>query len=178
MAAGLELRGRLIHVFPDDGFADEFVFPETLMKDSKEWHEATYYRSYTDENGIVLPCLDAGNKLKKIPAGEYLLDLYAVGGNPKLPYYQFSDDPLDVELLIKGSCCPPYPMVKVTDLTGLRTVPQISCIKPEIVFLPGNLFPLTVNFHAQGTWIDFDNGLYRIHEDQDLCLPEPGRSAC
>jgi hypothetical protein len=150
VAAGLELRVRLIHVFPEDGFADEFPFPETLVKANMEWHDVIYYRSYLDQNGVRQPCVDGGGKLQKIPAGEYLLDFYAVGGNPKLPYFTFADDPLDVELLIKGSPCPPYPMVRVTDLTGLRTVPQVLCLQPEIVFLPGDLFPLTVNFPLTG----------------------------
>jgi hypothetical protein len=173
VAAGLELRGRLIQVYPEGGFADEFSFPETLIKADKEWIKTVYFRRPPGGGGGVQPCL-------KIPAGEYLLDLYAVGGNPKLPYFQTADDPLDIELLIKGSPCPPYPMVRVTDLSGLRTVPQVECIKHQIIFYPTTIptpsgllkIPLTVYFHAQGTWTDFDNSIYRIHQDTKLCLPK------
>lgn len=171
VAAGLELRGRLIHVFPNDGFVDEFTFPETLAKADKEWHPLVYFRSYLDGGGARQPCLDGNGKLKKIPAGEYLLDFYAIGGDPKLPYFTFADDPLDLELLIQGSPCPPYPMVRVTDLTGLRTVPTIACMDYEIATYPGNLFGLSIHIHAQGTWTDFDNSVYRIHQDTQLCAP-------
>jgi len=169
VSAGLELRGRLIHVFPDDGFKDEFTFPSTLLKPTKEWQKVIYNRSFIDGDGVRQPCEDAEGNLKKIPAGEYLLDFYAVGGNPKLPYFYVADDPLDIELLIKGSPCPPYPAVKVTDLTGFRTVPQICGIEPEIATYPGDLFALTVHFHAQGVWSDFDNTEYRIHQNAQLC---------
>ncbi len=169
VAAGLELRGRLIHVFPDDGFKDEFVFPSTLLKPTKEWQKAIYYRSFIDGDGVRQACEDGNGDLKKIPAGEYLLDFYAVGGNSKLPYFYVADDPLDIELLIKGSPCPPYPAVKVTDLTGFRTVPQICGIESEIATYPGDLFDLSVHFHAQGIWSDFDNTEYRIHQNAQLC---------
>lgn len=171
-AAGLELRGRLVQVFPDDGFVGEFAFPDTIKKSEKEWIRATYFRSYEDDQGQRVPCLDENLEIKQIPPGEYLLDLYVVGGDSKLPYYELADDPLDVELLIKGSPCPPYPMVRVTDLTGFRSVPQIDCIKPNIVFYPGNLFPLTVDLRSQGVWLDFDNTPYRIQADAALCTPQ------
>ncbi|MGQ9590830.1 MAG: hypothetical protein ACUVYA_11105 [Planctomycetota bacterium] len=172
VAANLELRGRLIHVFPEDGFAAEFSFPDTIMKPDKDWIRATYYRSYLDGDGQRVPCLGEDGELKKIPAGEYLLDLYVVGGDPKLPYYEIADDPLDVELLIRGSPCPPYPMVRVTDLTGFRSVPEIQCVKPVVVIQPGGLFRLMANLRAQGVWLDFDNTPYRIQAAAALCSPE------
>lgn len=73
----------MIHVFPEDGFAAEFSFPDTIMKPDKDWIRATYYRSYLDGDGQRVPCLGEDGELKKIPAGEYLLDLYVVGGDPK-----------------------------------------------------------------------------------------------
>ena len=176
VAFGLELRGRLIHVYPDDGFADEFAFSDTIPKADKEWLNAVYYRSYVDGEGVRKQCLDGNGNPKTIPAGEYLLDIYAVGGNSKLPYYFVADDPLDTEILIMGSPCPPYPMVRVTDLTGFRTVPQVCCIWPEVVFYPGDMFPLTVHLHAQGLWLDTDNTPFRLQEDLSKCMA-PGQCA-
>ena len=94
---GLELRGRIVQVASptdaalEDGFTDEFTFPSTTLAGKKEWHSVTYYRADKDVGYIpdpnddtdepASPCLDEQGQVRKIPAGEYLLELYAVGGN-------------------------------------------------------------------------------------------------
>ncbi len=165
-AFGLSLRGRLIHVYPDDGFEDEFTFPEVVINAGKQLNCITYFRADKD---IGDPDVSANSCKLPIPGGEYLLELYAVGGDPKLTYYVFSDDPTDNEILIPGVPCPPYPLVRVTDLTGLRTLPdviEITATLPawsEAAICP--LSQLSVKFKAFGTWIDENNEDHHLPGD-------------
>ena len=55
------------------------------------------------------PCLDEQDEVRKIPAGEYLLELYAVGGNVAEQYFTFADDSRDYELLIRNAPVRPTP---------------------------------------------------------------------
>lgn len=151
---GLQLRGRLIHVFPDDGFSDEFTLPDPFVGADHALHSFTYYRATDDPaSPDALPCLDGSGALKKIPAGDYLLEIYAVGGTPAAPYYIFADDPRDYELLIEGTPCPPYPLVQVRDVTGFRTLPNIGRVKVMTATeRPDGKVEVTLS--ARGTWFD------------------------
>jgi hypothetical protein len=133
-AFDLELRCYLKQVYPDDGFEDEFTLPDVLMAQGKKFNCITYFRADKDighpgDPDSPDPSMQPPNSCQlPIPAGEYQLAIYAVGGAARTPYYNFADDPHDDEILIAGVPCPPYPLVKVTDLTGLRTLPEISDI--------------------------------------------------
>ncbi|MCA8960351.1 MAG: IPT/TIG domain-containing protein, partial [Planctomycetes bacterium] len=159
---GLSLRGRLVHVFPDDGFVDEFTFPNTIIGDEKDWHYVTYYRATDDvSSGSADPCDDGTGGFLKIPAGEYRLEIYAVNGDPSQPYYVFSDDPRDDESLIAGVPCPPYPLVRVRDLTGLRTLPNITSVQVlNATQNPDGTVSATLS--ARGTWFDQFNNEFSI----------------
>ncbi|MEM7263651.1 MAG: hypothetical protein AAF488_16810, partial [Planctomycetota bacterium] len=159
---GLSLRGRLIHVFPDDGFTDEFTFPDPQVGAPKLLHRLTYFRADDDVfSPTAEPCLDGNGVPKQIPAGDYLLEIYAVGGDPAIPYYVFADDPRDEQLLIEGSPCPPYPLVQVRDMTGIRTLPNVSGIEVENI-APQSDGTLDVTLSARGTWFDAFNNQWSI----------------
>jgi hypothetical protein len=174
---GLSLHGRLIHVFPEDGFEDDFTFPDALIKEGKKLNCITYFRADKD---IGIPGVPGHSDPARrppescrlpIPAGEYLLELYAVGADPRVPYYTFSDDPRDNELLIRGAPCPPYPLVKVTDLTGFLTLPDITQISVQfrscrsvgsLIVCPCEPGKLAVRFVAHGLWTDESGGAHAV----------------
>ena len=173
-AFDLELRCHLKHIYPDDGFEDEFTLPDVLINQGKKFNCITYFRADKDighpgDPDSPDPAMQPPNSCQlQIPAGEYSLTIYAVGGSPRLPYYNFADDPHDDEILIAGVPCPPYPLVKVTDLTGLRTLPDISDIEvQEETYLitlckDGNIFR---RLQALGIWLDESNQEHDIRND-------------
>ncbi len=160
VAFGLDLRGHLKRVYPAEDFALEFSFPDMRMDLPKDWNGKLVFR-------------DGG---EPIPEGEYLLDLYAVGGDRKLPYYVFADDARDDELLIPGSPCPPYPMVTVKDLTGMRTLPEITGVEQvwaqEIDVAPGISF-IFVCLRALGTWSDANDEIHSITPGDPTYIENP-----
>ncbi len=186
---GLSLRGHLIHVYPQDGFRDEFTFPDVLIEKGKEWNSITYYRANKDvgvpgepesEDPAKLPpvaCKDPSKpdddpcNVLKIPKGEYLLEIYAVGADHLARYYSFADDGRDEDLLIPGSPCPPYPLVRVTDLTGHRTLPEILKLESEVLPVsgPSKIFcqGIRVKFTAFGSWFDEACGLHDLPGETD-----------
>ncbi len=169
---GISLRGRLVHVFPDDGFEDEFTFPEPLLGAVKTWHSITYYRADGDVGAdpSASACLDGFGEPKLLPAGDYVLEIYAVGGEPGLPYFQFANDPRDTELLIQGTPCPPYPDVRVRDLSGIRTLPNVTDIKSQDAYeLSSGKVRATLS--ARGTWIDEDGDVWAIDHFCDSISP-------
>ncbi|MEM7231000.1 MAG: IPT/TIG domain-containing protein, partial [Planctomycetota bacterium] len=164
---GMELRGRIIQMYPDDGFVDEFTFPEIRKLEGNDWLCATYFRADRD---IRDP--DAQSCGQPIPAGRYLLDLYVVGGDPKLPYFAIPADAREDELLIEGASCPPYPRVRVRDFTGIRSVPDVSLITANPgPNPPGNSFLPT--FTAHGSWIDGFGDLHSLNPTNDSYVPYP-----
>ncbi len=170
---GLTLRAKLRHIDPADGFADEFTFPDPFVGGLKSFHSFTYFRADRDPSDPqAQPCTDQNGKLKKIPKGDYLLDIYAVGGDRKLAYYSFGDDPRDVELLIKGSPCPPYPLVRVRDLTGFPSLPNVSIISVEGAPVQQSDGVL-VTFQARGTWLDASGNLFSIDQYCDKLKSAP-----
>ncbi len=167
---GVELRGRLRHIESD--FTDEFTFPNILIDTTKkDWHCVNYFRADRDigtppnpadpNDTGPQPCLDGEGTLKRIPAGRYLLDLYVVGGDNDVQYFAFGSDDRDYELLIPGSPCPPYPLVRVRDMTGRDTLPVITAIHGEAVS-PENASGVWVSLEAFGTWIDGDGIPHKI----------------
>ncbi len=158
---GVELRGKLTHVYPEDGFTDEIAFPDILLDQPKEWNGVDYQRT----GGA------------KIPGGDYLLDLYVVGGDAKKPYVIFADDGRNFELLVPGVPCPPYPLVKVTDLTGFATLPVLSLDKPKVnkFFIVTKACPgrLNVTFTARGTWSDEAGDVHSIVPGDSSYVPTP-----
>lgn len=180
---GVSLRARLVHVFPNDGFVDEFTFPDPFISTEKRLQKVTYYRATDDVSAPgVEACLDSSQQIIPIPAGEYRLEIYTVGGDPKIPYYVFADDPRDVQSFIEGVPCPPYPLVQVRDLSGLRTLPNVTDVVVEsaqefttTVDIAGTPFSFTqvaVDLSARGTWFDFDGTEYSIDTfcDEPLIL--------
>ena len=152
---GLELKGRLVHVFPADGFEDEFTFQDVPPGEPKRWHEILYYRANIDPSLAGAEACDLS-----IPKGDYILQIYAVNGDATQVHYSFADDDRDRELLIPGAPCPPYPLVRVRDLTGKTTLPDIH-----------RLTAITrddthVEFHARGIWFDADGG-HSVDPDDD-----------
>ncbi|MBN1422675.1 MAG: IPT/TIG domain-containing protein [Planctomycetes bacterium] len=153
---GLELRGRLRRVFPaDGGFTDEFVFPDIRTDEDKDWHRTIYSPT-------------GGGQ---IPPGEYLLDIIVSGGDPYLPYYVFADDARDNELLIPGAPCPPYPMVTVTDMTGLRTLPVIDEVQASEAHVDSAI--IHVKLSAIGEWRDEANQPHSIVPGGPGYVPTP-----
>ncbi len=173
-AFDLELRCRLVHVFPADGFVDEFTMPDIVIGRGKQLNCITYFRADKDighpgNPADPDPAKQPPRSCKlQIPAGEYLLELYAVGGDARLPYYLFADDPHDDEILIAGVTCPPYPLLRVTDLTGLRTLPDITVVdaEPETFFIAnctqGSIFRY---LKARGLWLDELNQEHDVQTD-------------
>ncbi|MBN1420570.1 MAG: IPT/TIG domain-containing protein [Planctomycetes bacterium] len=166
---GVELRGRLIRVDVEDGFADEFSFPPVLAGEARAWHSATYYRSQGDAGRGDPSCV----LHPTIPAGEYLLDIYAVGGDEedqRIPFYLISSEGTTRELLFPHSPCPPYPLVRVTDMSGLRTLPIIQTIDADDGRDPGDLAApvrladgrIRATFRAHGAWTDEQNGVHPV----------------
>ncbi|MCA8961319.1 MAG: IPT/TIG domain-containing protein, partial [Planctomycetes bacterium] len=159
---GVSLRGRLVQVFPADGFVDEFTFPDPFIGAPKAFHEVTYYRATDDVSAPdAQACVDASGEVLAIPAGEYRLEIYTVGGDPAVPYYLFADDPRDRESFIAGVPCPPYPLVEVRDLTGLRTLPNVTAVVVEET-VQGAGLGVAARVSARGTWFDFDGDEYSI----------------
>jgi hypothetical protein len=154
-AFGLRLKGRLVHVFPNDGFVDEFTFPDVSVQDKKSWNGLTYYRAERD----VLEVADAETEScgLPIPAGEYVFELFAEGGDSSTPYYVVSSDNRPHELQIPGTPCPPYPLVEIQDASGVRTLPDITSVTATEV--PGNSGKYSfAQFTAHGAWFD-ENGV-------------------
>ncbi|MEM7264195.1 MAG: hypothetical protein AAF488_19575, partial [Planctomycetota bacterium] len=172
VAFGVSLRGRLTQVFPAGGIDDEFTFPDPLLGDAKRWHALTYYRADSDvgSDPSASICFDGNGAPKLIPAGDYVLEIYAVGGEIGTPYYQFADDPRDVELLIEGTPCPPYPLVRVRDVSGFRTLPNVTGLKNEDAYeLPSGKVRAT--FSARGTWFDEAGNEWSIDPFCDQFVP-------
>lgn len=134
-AFGVSLRAKIVQVYPEQNLIDEFTLPDPFVGDGKKMHRITYYRA-TDDVGDSpgVPCEIAPGELLPIPAGEYRLEIYCVGGEPSQPYYVFADDPRDEEILIETVPCPPYPLVQVRDLTGSRTLPNVTKIDQQVAF--------------------------------------------
>lgn len=165
---GLELRGRITQVASpsdptlEDGFTDELTFPSTTLAGKKQRHSVTYFRADKDVGYIpdpddptdepAKPCLDDQGEVRTIPAGEYLLELYAVGGKPTEQYFTFADDSRDYELLIRNAPCPPYPMVTVTDMTGRYTLPVLTKIESDTLSAQND--KPVVQVQAFGSWLD------------------------
>ncbi|MBI4603120.1 MAG: hypothetical protein HY721_14270 [Planctomycetes bacterium] len=170
---GLSLRARLTHVYPADGFKDELSFPDILIGGSKDKRSVVYFRADRDPTSpAAQPCRGPDGKVLKIPKGEYLLDLYAVGGNAQTPYYAFSDDWRDNPLLIAGSPCPPYPWVEVRDLTGAATLPQVVEVRTALKQGPAGE-PIGVTYTALGTWLDRESNPWSIDPGCPGCPPPP-----
>jgi len=135
-APGLELRVRLRHIYPDEGF-EPFVtaFPTTRTNTSKQWHS-------------VVCTLSDAPPYPSFPAGEYLVDVYAIGGELNVPYFSFADDHRPYELMIPGSPCPPYPLVAVRDMSGTRTLPDVTGIRSHALPFENVIW---ATFQLQGT---------------------------
>ncbi|MEM7233806.1 MAG: LamG-like jellyroll fold domain-containing protein, partial [Planctomycetota bacterium] len=131
---GVQLRCRISKVGPDRGFTDEFTFPDTLTSDTNDWLVMTYFRAESDvglelEDGTGPQACNSGDGdcgTLMIPEGEYTATFYTVGGDPKIPYYSVSADPSPEELLIPDTPCPPYPLVRVRDVSQETVLPFVQ----------------------------------------------------
>ncbi|MEM7263014.1 MAG: LamG domain-containing protein, partial [Planctomycetota bacterium] len=135
VAFGVELRCRIAKVGPDRGFVDEFTFPDTVISDTNRWNVMTYFRADSDVGREFDGKKDPGpqpcpsNKDCSplvIPAGEYTVTFYAVGGAPAVAYYSVSMNPSPEELLIPDTPCPPYPLARVRDVTKEDSLPVVN----------------------------------------------------
>ncbi|MGQ9590554.1 MAG: IPT/TIG domain-containing protein [Planctomycetota bacterium] len=161
----LTMRGRLIHVYPDDGFRDEFSFPDLRIGAPRDWNSMIYYRADRD---VADP--EAVRCGLAIPEGTYRLELYAVKGERKLPYFKIPDSGRPDELFIEGVPCPPYPAVRVSDYTGIRTLPIITgvaAVAIEPLPAEGELDNLDVKLIAGGYWYDEAEVRHPINPDDD-----------
>ncbi len=167
VAAGVRLQAHLVHVYPDDGFEDVFTFPLTDVSTENDWHLVTYFRADSDVGRDIegpgdegpLPCpssAECGGL--EIPAGDYRLTLFAVGGNPEVAYYAVTADPSPEVLLVAGTPCPPYPLLRVRDVSDEDSLPVINGI--DCTKLPLGICPLgdmRVRLTARGYWLDACN---------------------
>ncbi len=165
---GVSLRARLVQVLLDgsEGFRDEITLPNPFLDEPREKHRAVYFRAASDP-GVAEPEPQAC--LKKIPKGQYRLEIYTVGGDPRTAYYEFSNDPRLEPVNIPGVPCPPLPWVEVRDISGLPSLPSITGI--DAVPLPSlkgilktNELPVTLT--AKGTWLDAA-GTHQIPQEQN-----------
>lgn len=166
---GLEMRGRLIHVYPADGFRDEFTFPEVRIGAPRDWSSMIYYRADRD---VADP--EAQRCGLEIPEGVYRLELYAVKGERKLPYFKIPDSGRPDELFIEGVPCPPYPAVRVSDYTGIRTLPIITgvaAVAVEPLPAEGELDALDLKLIASGYWFDENEVKHSIEPGDDDYVP-------
>ena len=159
-AFGLKLKGRLIHAFPQDGFEDTFTFPDVEPSSIKRRNGVTYLRADRDVLDSKAKACDL-----KIPAGDYVLELYAEGGDPRTVHFVFETDGRNEEIIIPGVPCPPYPRVQVTNLTGLRSLPTIDKITGRQLL---GAHPVTgepmVELTAHGFWADEARGKHSLDE--------------
>ena len=177
--AGLSLRCRLARVFPKDGvpgrFTDEFSFPPIVISSQKDWYAVTYYRADRDVTAPANPPNDPGPIRcgLPIPAGEYKLDLYAVGGMREVPYFSLGAEAATSEILIPEVPCPPYPQVEVRDLTGIGSPPTVTSITGRIAEpcqgILGLFKPVGVVFTAFGNWVDEEGVVWRNDPDDSVC---------
>jgi hypothetical protein len=144
---GVELRARLHRVGPDleRNFTDVFTWPDVFVSALPERRSIVYFRADGDlGKGGAEECHQL------IPAGDYLLDFFAVGGERKTAYFGFPDDKRDTELFVPGAPCPPYPLAEVTDLSGFPTLPNLNGIVAEPRPRVGCVLPaLGVTFTAE-----------------------------
>ena len=156
------------------GAAGDVVIPELLLDNvidrGQQWNCTVIFRGETDPDSDM-PC-EVGEILD-FPAGEYLFDIFVVGGDRALPYYVFTDDIEQEELLIPGVPCPPYPLVRVTDMTGLRTLPVVTGIDGSIETLAGGfgLAQEATVFRAEGAWLDSE--CHSLDPDDPSALLNP-----
>ncbi len=158
-AYGLKLKGRLIHVYPEDGFVDEFTFPSGLVG-AGGWNGITYYRASRDIlDPRAVPCGI------KIPRGDYRLEFFAANGSRDIPHFGFDrDGRADQKILVKGVPCPPYPRVRVTDSTGTRSLPDFGGLTAQQIADPSGAC-CRVKFSAHGTWSDEHGVRHTINID-------------
>lgn len=67
-----------------------------------------------------------GCGLLEIPAGDYALELYVVGGSEEVANFAVAADPRNEDVYIAGVPCPPYPLVQVRDVSEIDTLPTIK----------------------------------------------------
>ncbi|MBI4585374.1 MAG: IPT/TIG domain-containing protein [Planctomycetes bacterium] len=169
-AFGLELHVLIECIFPpENAYKDEFTMPDVPIHAGRNLNCITYFRADKDIGHPGNPNdPDPAKQPPRscqvpLPPGEYRLSFYAVGGNAKIQYYTFATDQHDNEILIQGVPCPPYPLVKITDLTGLRTLPDITNVEaklPDYSLIQKFAFPcsgIRVRFTAHGLWLDENN---------------------
>ena len=157
----------------DGAVAGSVIIPEHLednIKDrGQDWNCTIVFRGETDPDPDD-PCIVG--EILEFPAGEYLLDIFVVGGDRFLPYYIFTDDINLEELLIPGVPCPPYPLARVTDMTGLRTLPVVTDIEAVVENVSSSgLEAEAVRFLAAGSWFDAQGECHSI-DPQDESYQE------
>ena len=165
-AFGLELRGHLIQVSGEGNLEDEFTFGDVVVSTVPGWHRLIYFRADSDVGRDLVDDLDLGPRpcprqdggcgILEIPAGEYVLKIYAVGGDPDVPYFAVTSDPTPEEILVPGTPCPPYPLVRVRDVSGIDTLPTITEITATTFDVQNSCSgdDLRVRLQAEGTWLD------------------------
>ncbi|MBN1442707.1 MAG: hypothetical protein JXA90_08360 [Planctomycetes bacterium] len=167
---GGSLRGRLTLVRPFEAgvplFDTEFEFPGILSGKPKAWNSAIVSRVCEGADYRPPECPDKPPAdVLPMPAGDYLLEIYAVGGDRE-PYYLFGSDQHDEPKLIPGVPCPPYPAVEVTDVTGSDSLPEMDGIDAVAFSMP---IPGSEIIYA---WLQFRG------EWKDACgVPHPIPSA-
>lgn len=141
-------------VHPDTDFAFEVTFPDSRLEHEKRWHKKVY----------VAPEGEA------VPAGEYLVDIYAVNGDDQVPYYMVADAAIEEPLMFPGAPCPPYPMIKVRDVSGYRTLPELRGVTVTNVGEETLLSrSIPVELTLDGTWYDDEENPHEL----DTGAPTP-----
>jgi hypothetical protein len=102
--------------------AVELVMPDVLITPNPEWMELTYNTERPDPDDLTR--VD-----DPLPAADYRVTVYAVGGERWVRHYRISKDASPDQIFVPGIGCPPYPLVRVTDTTGRNSNPQIVSIE-------------------------------------------------
>ncbi len=132
-AADLSLRVLVQSVTEGVDRTVELEIPDVITNPVNDWMELTYNtlnpppapgEPFPDPGDPPLPAHDP------LPPADYLVTIYAVGGELE-PHYSISSDSSSDQIFVPFVRCPPYPLVKITDTTGRNSNPLITGIQQE-----------------------------------------------
>lgn len=128
--SGAELSLRILLESVTEGVerAQELTFPDILVKQEHGWLEVTYNTENPPEPGSPIPPDTPLPPHDPLPPADYLVRVYAVGGILGESHYSVSSDFSPDQILVPGLGCPPYPLVRITDITGRNANPIIEKI--------------------------------------------------
>lgn len=143
----------------------ELTFPRVPVDPFHRWMEVAYNADKPALPGEPFPDPDKPQPPDDpLPPGDYLVKIYAVGGDTSQAYFTVSSDNSPDQIPVPGVDCPPYPLVRVEPVRNFN--PEILDIEsvgePEPFVLPyidedGNPVPvLKITLEAEVDDLDGD----------------------